>query len=307
MEIRERLPSDRYIHLVLENDHNVASHMRDGYFSAQWNDDAHHVLHVLLTGEGGGYYGDYIEEPAKKLARALSEGFIYQGEPSRNRNGEPRGTPSADLSPQCFVVFLQNHDQVGNRAFGERLTEMTEPRALEAAIALQNAVAVHPAPVHGRGIGEPHTLPVFLGNERGAGRNRSETAAKGSSTWMRTSCRIRTRQKHSRPRRRDLTHASGRAVSAITNGFLGCAGSGSHPGIPGARSLGADVTGEKAVEARWRLGDGSVLTMAVNLGDVAVVCGTTTDPLLFESCEGAFDAARQGTLPPHATVVTLTD
>src|SRR4051812_18380676 len=110
MELREMLPRDRYAHFVLENDNNVASHMRDGNFSAQWNDDAHHVLHVLLTGETGSYYVDYAEKPAAKLARALSEGFVYQGEPSKNRGGEPRGTPSTDLPPHCFVLFLQNHD-----------------------------------------------------------------------------------------------------------------------------------------------------------------------------------------------------
>ena len=87
----------RHVHLVLENDANVASHLR-GDFDAQWNDDAHHVLHVLLTGENEGYYGDYADDPAAKLARSLAEGFVYQGEPSPHRDGEPRGTPSADLA-----------------------------------------------------------------------------------------------------------------------------------------------------------------------------------------------------------------
>jgi maltooligosyltrehalose trehalohydrolase len=150
-EIRATLPSECYVHFVPENDDNVASHMRDGYFSAQWNDDAHHVLHVLLTGETGSYYVDYAESPAVKLARSLLEGFIFQGDPSINRGGAPRGTPSGDLPPQCFVLFLQNHDQVGNRAFGERLTELVEPHALEAAIALQ--------------ILAPHIPLLFIGEE----------------------------------------------------------------------------------------------------------------------------------------------
>ena len=65
-KIRETLPSDRRVHFVLENDNNVSSHMRDGYFSAQWNDDAHHVLHVLLTGETSGYYAGYADDPGAK-------------------------------------------------------------------------------------------------------------------------------------------------------------------------------------------------------------------------------------------------
>ncbi len=150
-EIRATLASDRYVHFVLENDNNVASHMRDGYFSAQWNDDAHHVLHVLLTGETGNYYVDFADDPAAKLARSLSEGFVFQGEPSINRGGAARGTPSGDLPPQSFVLFLQNHDQIGNRAFGERLTDLTEPRALEAAIVLQML--------------SPHIPLLFMGEE----------------------------------------------------------------------------------------------------------------------------------------------
>ena len=64
-----------------------------------------------------------------QLARALSEGFIYQGEASTHRKGAPRGTPSADLPPTAFVLFLQNHDQVGNRAFGDRLAATVNPES----------------------------------------------------------------------------------------------------------------------------------------------------------------------------------
>ena len=71
------------------------------------------------------------------MARALKEGFVYQGEPSPHRDGKPRGTPSGELPPTAFVLFLQNHDQIGNRAFGERLTALANAKALEAAIALQ--------------------------------------------------------------------------------------------------------------------------------------------------------------------------
>ena len=118
-QVRTTVETGRHVHLVLEHDANIASHLR-GDFDAQWNDDAHHVLHVLLTGEDEGYYGDYVDDPAAMLARSLAEGFIYQGEPSRHRDGEPRGAERGS-PPTAFVLFLQNHDQIGNRALGERL------------------------------------------------------------------------------------------------------------------------------------------------------------------------------------------
>jgi maltooligosyltrehalose trehalohydrolase len=132
--VRHTVEPGRHVHLVLEHDGNVASHLKQD-FDAQWNDDGHHVLHVLLTGETDGYYADYAEAPAKRLARCLAEGFIYQGEHSAYRK-DRRGTSSALLPPTSFVLFLQNHDQVGNRALGERLTVLAKPEALEAALAL---------------------------------------------------------------------------------------------------------------------------------------------------------------------------
>ncbi|MBN8906026.1 MAG: AAA family ATPase, partial [Rhodospirillales bacterium] len=131
--VRAAFP-DRQIHLVLEH-HNEASHL-ERQVDAQWNDDAHNVLHVLLTDETGGYYADYAEDTAAKLLRCLSEGWVYQGQHSDYLKGD-RGTPSAHLPPTAHVLFVQNHDQTGNRAFGERLTVLCEPAALEAAIALQ--------------------------------------------------------------------------------------------------------------------------------------------------------------------------
>jgi maltooligosyltrehalose trehalohydrolase len=103
---------------------------------AQWNDDAHHSLHVLLTGESQQYYRDYSDAPLVLLARALAEGFAYQGEHSRHL-GSARGQPSAHLPPSAFIDFVQNHDQIGNRARGERLsTLVADPAALRAASAL---------------------------------------------------------------------------------------------------------------------------------------------------------------------------
>jgi malto-oligosyltrehalose trehalohydrolase len=132
----------RHIHLVLENEHNTAdllSRESDGKpvdFTAQWNDDIHHALHVLATGENEGYYQDFNSKtshrsPIEHLGRGLAEGFIYQGEISKN-GGKKRGQPSSHLPSRAFVPFIQNHDQVGNRAFGERLSVLTDPDKLKA-------------------------------------------------------------------------------------------------------------------------------------------------------------------------------
>jgi maltooligosyltrehalose trehalohydrolase len=117
----------REVHLIIENDNNGAHWLerdpcgRSRSYTAQWNDDFHHCWHVLLTGETEGYYEDYADNPFCHLARSLAQGFAYQGEASHHRAGRKRGEPSDHLPPIAFIAFLQNHDQIGNRAFGERL------------------------------------------------------------------------------------------------------------------------------------------------------------------------------------------
>ena len=136
--VRGRFGEDRHIHLVLENDANQARFLTRAaagqpvHYTAQWNDDFHHAAHVLATGDGAGYYRDFVDQPLHQLTRCLSEGFAYQGDPSPFRNGERRGEPSAHLPPLCFVNFLQNHDQIGNRALGERLTQLAPPHRVRA-------------------------------------------------------------------------------------------------------------------------------------------------------------------------------
>jgi maltooligosyltrehalose trehalohydrolase len=132
--VRETFP-DRYVHLVLENEKNEARWLTRNeahapkLHTAQWNDDIHHCWHVLLTGESDAYYEDFVEEPVAKLARCLAEGFAYQGEPFRH-TGHQRGEPSGHLPPSAFVAFLQNHDQIGNRAMGERISALAAPEKL---------------------------------------------------------------------------------------------------------------------------------------------------------------------------------
>jgi malto-oligosyltrehalose trehalohydrolase len=134
--VRQGPGREREIHLVLENDRNESRRLARGIYTAQWNDDFHHVAHHLLTGERGGYYSDYAQEPLALLGRCLAEGFAYQDDPSPRRKHERRGEPSAHLPPDAFVNFLQNHDQVGNRAFGERLHALAPPGELRSMLAV---------------------------------------------------------------------------------------------------------------------------------------------------------------------------
>jgi malto-oligosyltrehalose trehalohydrolase len=147
--VRQGPGQTRAVHLVLENDANQARFLardasgRPRWYDAQWNDDLHHALHVVLTGECDGYYADYADAPLERLGRCLTEGFAYQGERSAYRDGAPRGEPSAHLPPTAFVNFLQTHDQIGNRAFGERLCALASPEAVTAATAI---VLLAPSP-----------------------------------------------------------------------------------------------------------------------------------------------------------------
>jgi malto-oligosyltrehalose trehalohydrolase len=140
--VRVRFGAGRFLHLVLENANNDPRFLARGpsqavrWYDAQWDDDIHHALHVLLTGETDGYYADYGQQPIHQLGRCLSQGFAYQGEMSPYRGNQPVGGSSRHLPPGSFVSFLQNHDQIGNRAFGERILALADGEAVRAAMAI---------------------------------------------------------------------------------------------------------------------------------------------------------------------------
>lgn len=130
---REAVHLNRRVYLIAESDLNNARVIRSreshGYgLDAQWSDDFHHALHVLLTGEAQGYYRDFFDEsgaePLQFIYKALTEGYVYTGQfaPARGRR---HGTPARDLPAERFVVCMQNHDQVGNRMEGDRITALT--------------------------------------------------------------------------------------------------------------------------------------------------------------------------------------
>lgn len=161
VEMAERLRADtagRPLHLILENEANGAGLLeRDAagaplLYTAQWNDDVHHALHVTATGERAAYYEAYAETPAL-LGRALAEGFAFQGE-IMPYSGHARGEPAAHLPPLAFVAFAQNHDQIGNRAMGERLSALAPVAAVRAASATYLLL--------------PQVPMLFMGEELGA-------------------------------------------------------------------------------------------------------------------------------------------
>ncbi len=122
----------RQAHIVIEDARNAVSPMSaEGdvppLIDAQWNDDFHHVIHVLTTGEDGGIYADFASDPQQSLRRSLATGFVYQGEPRPSRGYARSGEPSGELCPNAFVNFLHNHDQAGNRLCGERLRTLIGP------------------------------------------------------------------------------------------------------------------------------------------------------------------------------------
>jgi maltooligosyltrehalose trehalohydrolase len=153
----------RPVHVIAEshdNDRRLVLSPRAGGLGldAVWAEDFHHALHACLTGERAGYYVDF--DHPRWLARALSDGFAFQGEPSRYV-GRPRGTPSADLEGDRFVIFLQNHDQVGNRALGERLGRLVGFEALKLAAGLLFAAPALPLLFMGEEYGETAPFQFF--------------------------------------------------------------------------------------------------------------------------------------------------
>ncbi|RIY00141.1 malto-oligosyltrehalose trehalohydrolase [Aureimonas flava] len=135
-ELAERVREqfvDRHVHITTEDDRNITWHIERGadgsvpLVSGEWNDDFHHTAHVLATHEQEGYYSDYDPANTEQMARSLATGFVFQGQMSHHRDRKV-GNPSGHLPPTAFVNFIQNHDQIGNRAFGDRLRSLSSAR-----------------------------------------------------------------------------------------------------------------------------------------------------------------------------------
>jgi malto-oligosyltrehalose trehalohydrolase len=302
--VRTKIEPGRHVHLVLEH-HNDASHLEKDV-DAQWNDDGHNVLHVLLTGENSGYYVDYAHRPADRLARCLADGFIYQGEQTQY-TGEARGMPCAHLPPTAFVLFLQNHDQIGNRAFGERLTTLVQPAALEAAIALQ--ILCPQVPLLFMGEETASRTPFLFFTDHGpqladAVREGRRNEFAKFPVFADPANRARIPD----PNAPDTFAASvphadperGAAREALYRQLLHVRASVIVPRLQGARAIAAKAVGPRAVMARWQMGDGARLTLVANLGSEAVVIDAQEGELLFSNTP-----LSSGHLPGHCTCAYL--
>jgi maltooligosyltrehalose trehalohydrolase len=310
-EVRATVEPGRHAHLVLEHDGNASEHLRRG-FDAQWNDDAHHVLHVLLSGECDGYYADYATAPADMLARCLAQGFAYQGERSAYRGGKTRGSPSGDLAPTAFVLFLQNHDQIGNRPFGDRLVEHVDPEALEAAIALQLLCPQVPLIFMGE-ENASRTPFLYFTDHHGElakavreGRRREFAGFAGFQAGETTDAIPDPNAAQTFDCSRPAAggeHGTGR--QALYGKLLALRAAVLMPHLDGATSMAAHAVGRAGAVARWRLADGSVLTVACNLARESCPVERPDGRLLFASRAGAGEQALHGRLQGLATVAFL--
>ncbi|SEI90434.1 malto-oligosyltrehalose trehalohydrolase [Frateuria terrea] len=301
---------ERQLHLLLENEANQAHLLGPDRFDAQWNDDFHNALHVLLTGETAGYYGAYAEDPIGKLVRCLAEGFAWQGEPMR---GTPRGEPSAGLSPLCFVDFLQNHDQVGNRALGERLTVLADPKLLEAAYALLLLTPTVPMLFMGEEWGSRAPFLFFADHQNEAlrtavreGRRKEFAEFEGHGKADVPDPNARSSFERSRPDPHEAATPAGIARLTLIRLLLSQRRQYLLPRLQQARPLGARALGARALDARWQLGDAR-LHVYCNLGrnTAAVDARATADARWLHGEASAIAALAEGRLAPTCTLVCL--
>jgi len=328
--VRKRC-TDRHVHLTTEDDRNVTNlHQRAGgmpkLYTAEWNDDFHHAAHVLATAEADGYYADYTEAPVTKLARALTEGYIYQGEPSVFRDGAKRGEPSAGLPPTAFIDFLQNHDQAGNRAFGERLASLARPEAIDALTAILLLGPHIPLLFMGEEWGETRPFCFFTDFHGELGRLVRDGRRNEFRRWR------SFRDPENRERIPDSNalstfEASKIDWSAVTQvphcdrlervgRLLEIRRRQIVPRLAGVKGKAGKtlIADDCGFAVSWRLGDGHDLIMVANLRDTPWTLPTALPELggalgrlVYESAPGADASLHSGTLSPWSVVVRIND
>ena len=314
--VRIDVGRQRHVHLVLENDDNAARYLpaidsdQPRLYDAQWNDDIHHAFHVLLTGEDRGYYADYADAPARHLARCLTEGFAYQGDRSIFRDGKHRGESSADRHPTAFVNFIQNHDQVGNRAFGERIHQLADPQAVRAATAVLLLAPAPPLLFMGQESGNTQPFPFFcdFGPDLAAavteGRRR-EFERFPEFTDPEVRARIPDPNAPETFRSAVLQSDHSDSWTVFHRTLLGLRHSEIVPRLttladPQAQ---AQLFGKSGIQAQWTLGDGARLHLYTNLGAEPARSATAAHgELLFETPDGAAQDLRSGSMPPWSTL-----
>jgi maltooligosyltrehalose trehalohydrolase len=268
----------RHIHLVLENDDNRVSVLDprqdppDGKCRAQWNDDYHHAWHVFLTSEAQGYYRDHQKSPLGDIARALGSGFVYQGEASIFRGGKPRGEASGALAPTAFINFLQNHDQIGNRAFSERLENLATTQAIEAALSITLLAPGIPMLFMGEEWGSKKPFPFFcdfkgdLGRAVREGRRREYGWAyeRRGSKALPDPLDLSTFQS-AVPDWDARSSQAGRKRLALVGDLLAVRRREIVPRLANAAFGEAHAADNGLLTASWRMGDGARLVLTANL------------------------------------------
>lgn len=311
--VRAEVEPGRHVHLVLENEENRSSLLASD-FTAQWDDDGHNILHTLLTNESQGYYGEYHQDSTNKLVRFLGEGFIYQGQ--NNRRGEARGEPSGHLSPTSFVLFLQNHDQTGNRAFGDRLIGLTDPDALKAATTVLLLSPMIPLLFMGEewGAREPF---LFFTSHHGELAEAVREGRRGEFAEFSEFADEQTRERipdpnaletfeSSKPDFSKIDQPEHREWRELYRQLLSIRHSEIVPRLEGSAFLGAQALGEGAALARWRLGDGSELRLELNLSDTDVqVSPASASARLLHASRGAEADSEAGTLQARSAKMYL--
>ncbi len=331
--VRARFP-DRHIHLTTEDDTNrTALHERDSdgcakLYTGEWNDDFHHVAHVAATGEAEGYYADY-SAPAQRLARTLAQGFAYQGEPSIAWGGQLRGSPSAHLPPTAFIDFIQNHDQIGNRAFGERLSVLASAPAVEALTALLLLSPHVPLLFMGEEWGETRSFLFFTDFSDGLADAVREGRRREFRVWKAfTEPEARRRIPDpnavetfvtSRIDWRQLEAPDGAARLGFVGHLLDLRAREIMPrlaGVGGHAALVEDTMGE-AVHVAWRLAGGAMLSITTNLCAEASVPPRSTleggnglpafkhEAVIFALPDGAGEVLAEGKLDAWSIVAAL--
>jgi len=274
-------------------------------------------LHVLVTQERDGYYTDYADRPLWQFGRCLAEGFAYQGDPSGFRDGETRGEPSGHLPPAAFVNFTQTHDQVGNRAFGERIAQLADDAALRAAIACVLLAPARPMLFMGEEFAASSPFLYFcdFGEELAAAVSRGRRDEFGRFERFRDPAvratipdpNLESTYLRSKLDWRETSKAPGADWLAYYQRCLAVRRMRVVPRLRGMSSGGVfSVERDVLLRVHWLLGDGSRLGMLAHFGqralpDVAVAPGErifVSDPTRIYS-----DLVKS--LEPHAVIVTL--
>ncbi|MBV4484850.1 malto-oligosyltrehalose trehalohydrolase [Pseudomonas sp. SWRI153] len=311
--IRRQIDPTRHVWLNVENELNQSSLLENDY-DAQWNDDGHNALHVLLTGETDAYYADYAAQPTEQLVRCLSQGFVFQGHITRH--GEPRGEPSEHLPSTAFVLFLQNHDQIGNRAFGERLHQLADPRAVQAATVLLLLSPMIPLMFMGDEYAAEQPFLFFTSHHGELAElvregRRNEFAAFSAFTDPHKREQIPDPNaeetfRASQPRLVGSGTPLQQQTQDLYRQLLKLRHEHIVPHLSGTQALGAQMLGYGAVSARWRLGDGSELRIDLNLSNTPVVNPAQTDTEWLFQQPPAIELSDPNQLPAYTALVSLT-